>query len=118
MSAKEVRFYSENFAYCTDFVFEEVAQRFEKLHFHVVWEASDVVMAFDYSAAAVTAFYDVGVYCALKQPIGAAEFAGFFFKYSDEEGSYDFAFFLGFSYAFEGCEESFFGIDMVYVEVK
>ena len=110
--------YAKDFAYRADFVFEKVAQRFEELHFHVIREAADVVVAFDDSAAAVTAFHDVGVYCALKQPFGTTELAGLFFKYSDEEGSYDFAFFLGFCHAFKGCEESFFGIDMVYFKVK
>ena len=88
MALKEVRRDAEDFSDAAHFIFEKVAQRFEQPHLHVVGQAADVVVAFDYSAAAVSAFDYVGIYRSLEQPVGAAETARLFLEYTDEELAY------------------------------
>ena len=118
MALKEVRSDAQDFSDAAHFVFEEVAQRLEQPHLHVVWQAADVVVAFDYSAAAVSAFDYVGVYRPLEQPVGAAETARLFLKYADEELAYYLALAFRLGHSREGGEEAFARVYVMHVEVE
>ena len=98
----------------TDFVFEELGERFE--HFALLFELHDtidaVVMRLDLAgnAAAGRAFDDVGVKRALSEKFDVVcDFPEFF----DKESADDAALLLGVGDAFEGTEEDIAGVDLL-----
>lgn len=98
----------------TDFVFEELGERFE--HFALLFELHDlinaVVMRLDLAgdAAAGGAFDDVGVKRALGEEF---DVVGDFPELFDKERADDAALLLGIGDAFEGTEEDGTGVDLL-----
>jgi hypothetical protein len=79
------------------FVLEQLAQRFDQAEFHVLGQATDIVMALDHMRLAGLAagrLDHVRVDGALRQPLGIGELARFLIEDLDEQVADDLA--LGF----------------------
>ncbi len=101
-----------------DFVFEQVAQRFDEVEAELGREAADVVMELDRVGRAIgrgAAFDDVGVERALGEKLGVCDLQRFGGEAFDERVADDAAFFLRVGDAGEAAEKPAFGFHHVQI---
>ena len=121
MAADETIRQAEFAAEDADFVLEQFAQRFDKLHVHALGQAADIVVALDGDRGAAgegDGFDDVRIERALGQEFGAAELLSLFLEDFDEQAPDDLALGFGIGLAFELAEEFLRRIDMDQRDIK
>mmetsp|Transcript_11559 Transcript_11559/g.18596 ORF Transcript_11559/g.18596 Transcript_11559/m.18596 type:complete len:391 (-) Transcript_11559:6-1178(-) len=122
MAADEVCRQAEFVTQGTHFVFEEFAQRFDQLKAHFLWQATDVVVAFDGHRGAAGEGYrldHVRIERALGQEFGALDLVGVFLEHINEELADDltFGFRVGLTVEFTKEKFGFIRVDHLQVHV-
>ena len=102
MSPDKLLWQTEGEAELSDFIFEEVPQRFDQFKLQVFGQATHIMVQFDRRRGPVSSsptFDDVGIECALSKKVRTFNLGGLIRKTVDEGAADTAAFFLRVSHA-------------------
>ena len=82
-------------AYPAHFILEQFTQRLDQLEAHIIWQSTYIMVRLDVMGVAVFAsrgLNDIGIDCALSQPLYPCQFPCFLVEHIDEGIADNFAF--------------------------
>ena len=103
----------------TDFILEQIFQRFDDLiERHVLRKSPDIVMGFDHGRITFSAFDHIRIDRSLSQDIDLTQLLGFFFKDADEFFTNGFSFIFGIRDPFQFLQKALLRIDPDQLQSK